>query len=256
MDWARKAVASVGPALHTGGMSGYGQFCPVAQALEVVGERWTLLVIRELLCGNYRFGEILHGVPLMSRSLLSQRLKTLEDGGLVERRERAAGNGHEYHLTAAGRELQPIVQGLGTWGQRWVRRDPGDRLDPVLLMWDLRRNLDPDRLPPRATVVMFWFRDQPGKKSRYWLKVERPEIELCLTNPGLEVELTVETTLRTMVDVWMGDRDVREAVRGGAIELKGAAGLTRTFPNWLLLSPFAKVPRPPVRASQGAQATG
>jgi DNA-binding HxlR family transcriptional regulator len=236
-------------------MSGYGQFCPVAQALEVVGERWTLLVVRELLCGNYRFGEILHGVPLMSRSLLSQRLKALEDCGLVERRTRAAGNGHEYHLTPAGRELQPIVHGLGTWGQRWVRRDPGDHLDPVLLMWDLRRNLDPARLPPRATVVMFWFRDQPGKKSRYWLRVERPEIELCLTNPGLEVELTVETTLPTMVDVWMGDRDVREAVRGGAIELKGAPGLTRTFPSWLLLSPFAKVERPAARPPQKRAAT-
>ena len=127
--------------------------------------------------------------------------------------------------------------GLGTWGQRWVRRKPGDELDPVLLMWDLRRNLDPERLPPRATVVMFWFRDQPGKRSRYWLRVERPEIELCLTNPGLEVELTVETTLRTMVDVWMGDRDVRDAVRGGAIELKGAARADPRVPELAAAQP-------------------
>jgi DNA-binding HxlR family transcriptional regulator len=225
-------------------MSGYGQFCPVAQALEVVGERWTLLVVRELLCGNYRFGEILNGVPLMSRSLLSQRLKALEDANLVERRARTAGTGHEYHLTAAGRELQPIVFGLGTWGQRWVHRKQKEDLDPVLLMWDLRRNLDLEHLPQQPTVVMFWFRDQPGKRSRYWLRIERPEIELCLTNPGLEVELTVETTLATMVDVWIGDRDVRDAVRDGAIELKGSPGLTRSFPRWLLLSPFAKVELP------------
>jgi DNA-binding HxlR family transcriptional regulator len=224
-------------------MSVYGQFCPVAQALEVVGERWTLLIVRELLTGNYRFGEILHGVPLMSRSLLSQRLKALEDAGLVERRERAAGNGHEYLLTPAGQELRPIVSGLGNWGQRWVRRQPKDKLDPVLLMWDLRRNLDLRRLPERSIVVMFWFRDLPGKRSRYWLKVERPEVEVCLTNPGVEVELTVETTLRTMVDVWMGDRDVREAVRGGSIALKGPSALATTFPSWLLLSPFAKVER-------------
>lgn len=237
-------------------MSGYGQFCPVAQALEVIGERWTLLVIRELLCGNYRFGEILHGVPLMSRSLLSQRLKALEDGGLVERQARAAGNGHEYHLTPAGRELQPIVFGLGTWGQRWVRRKPTDHLDPVLLMWDLRRNLDPERLPRHPTVVMFWFRDQPGKKSRYWIRVEWPEVELCLTNPRLEVELTVETTLRTMVDVWTGDRDVREAISGGEIELKGAPEVTRAFPSWLLLSPFAKVERPAAPAAWRPRATG
>lgn len=233
------------------GMSVYGQFCPVAQALEVVGERWTLLIVRELLCGNYRFGEILHGVPLMSRSLLSQRLKALEDADLVERRERAGGNGHEYCLTPAGEELRPVVHGLGNWGQRWARRKPTDKLDPVLLMWDLRRNLDLQRLPERPTVVMFWFRDQPGKRSRYWLRVERPEIELCLTNPGLDVELTVETTLRTMVDVWLGDRDVGDAVGGGEIALKGAPALTRAFPKWLLLSPFAHVER--VREPESAR---
>ena len=165
-------------------MSVYGQFCPVAQALEVVGERWTLLIVRELLCGNYRFGEILHGVPLMSRSLLSQRLKTLEDAGLVERRERAAGNGHEYLLTPAGQELRPIVFGLGTWGQRWARRKPSDKLDPVLLMWDLRRNLDPRRLPERSTVVMFWFRDLPGKRSRYWLQGRPPRDRAVPDQPG------------------------------------------------------------------------
>jgi DNA-binding HxlR family transcriptional regulator len=226
-------------------MSVYGQFCPVAQALEVVGERWTLLIVRELLCGNYRFGEILNGVPLMSRSLLSQRLKALEEANLIERRERAGGAGHEYHLTEAGQELRPIVMGLGSWGQRWVRRKPKDKLDPVLLMWDLRRNLDARHLPAHPTVVMFWFRDVSVERSRYWLKVERPEIELCLTNPGLEVELTVETTLRTMVAVWMGDRDVSEAVGDGQIALKGPAKLTRAFPRWLLLSPFAKVERAP-----------
>jgi DNA-binding HxlR family transcriptional regulator len=225
-------------------MSVYGQFCPVAQALEVVGERWTLLIIRELLNGNYRFGEILHGVPLMSRSLLAQRLKALEDAGLIERRARAGGSGHEYTLTPAGEELRPIVQGLGTWGQRWVRRNPKDKLDPGLLMWDLRRNLDTRRFPERTTVVMFWFRDVRGARSRFWLKVERPDVELCLTNPGLDVELTVETTLRTMVDVWMGDRDVLEAVGSGQIALRGAPELARAFPRWLLLSPFAKVERP------------
>jgi DNA-binding HxlR family transcriptional regulator len=219
----------------------YGQFCPVAQALDLVGERWTLLVIRELLCGNYRFSELMNGVPLMSRSLLSQRLKSLEDAGLVERHLRE-GATFEYRLTQAGRELAPVVVGLGVWGKRWVRRKlTAEELDPVLFMWDLRRRLDVERIPKSPTVVMFWFRDLAAKRCRYWLRAERPEIELCLTNPGFDVSLTVETTLRTMVDVWMGERKVQEAVRSGAIELKGSALLTRAFPKWLLLSSFAEV---------------
>src|SRR5512138_1167097 len=119
-------------------MISYGQFCPVAQALEIVGERWTLLVIRELLCGNYRFNQILNGVPLMSRSLLAARLRSLEDAGLVVRRERDDGKGTEYCLTAAARELEPIVMGIGVWGQRWARRElRQEEYDPVLLMWDI-----------------------------------------------------------------------------------------------------------------------
>jgi DNA-binding HxlR family transcriptional regulator len=232
-------------------MSTYGQFCPVAQALEIVGERWTLLIVREILCGNYRFSEILNGVPLMSRSLLAQRLKTLEQAGVVERRARDAG-GFEYRVTAAGRELEPVVSGLGAWGQRWARRRlEAESLDPVLLMWDLRRRLDPERLPECETVVMFWFRDLPSKRSRYWLRIARPEVELCMTNPGLEVALTVETTLRTMIEVWMGDRDAQDAVRAGVIELTGAPRLSRAFPSWLLLSPFAKIERPVSAATTG-----
>jgi DNA-binding HxlR family transcriptional regulator len=219
-------------------MTGYGQFCPVAQALELVGERWTLLVVRELLCGNYRFGELMHGLPLISRSVLSQRLKTLEAAGIIDH------DGTVYQLTPAGRELEPVVMGLGTWGQRWTKgKFDAKDLDPVLMMWDLRRHMDVERLPEDHTVVRFWYRDQPAKRSRFWLRIERPEVDLCLTNPGFEVQLSIETTLRTMVDVWMGNRDLREALQTGAIELAGAPGLVKTFPRWLLLSPFAKVER-------------
>jgi DNA-binding HxlR family transcriptional regulator len=227
-------------------MPGYGQFCPVAQALDLVGERWTLLIVRELLCDNYRFNELLNGLPLISRSLLSQRLKRLEDAALVERHERQDRDkrGVEYRLTRAGRELEPIVMGLGNWARRWVRHPLSmDDLDPVLMMWDLRRRLDAERLPAEPTVIKFWFRDLTPKISRYWLCIDRPEVELCLTNPGLDVALTVETKLRTMVEVWLGDRDVNEAVRAGAIELTGQPKLTRVFPSWLLLSSFAEVPR-------------
>lgn len=221
-------------------MRSYGQFCPVAQALEIVGERWTLLIIRELLCGNYRFGELLNGVPLIPRSLLSQRLKSLEESGLVMRHGRSAGAGFEYRLTEAGRGLQEVVMGLGFWGQQWARAKlTSEQLDPVLLMWDMRRRLDLARLPSERTVVMFWFRDLPAKRSRYWLCVERPDVELCLTNPGFDVTLTVETKLRTMVEVWMGERNIKQALAEKSIELAGPGALTRVFPNWLLLSSFA-----------------
>jgi len=234
-------------------MTTYGQFCPVAQALELVGERWTLLVVRELLCGNYRFGEIMHGLPLISRSVLAQRLASLEDAGLVERRERAGGSGFEYGLAPAGRELEGIVTGLGTWGRRWIKqRLSAKDLDPVLLMWDLRRRLDPERLPREPTMVMFWFHDLPAKRSRYWLRVEHPHVELCLTNPGFEVALTVETKLRVMAEVWMGERTATDAVESGALELKGPPALTRAFPSWLLLSPFAPIERADSNAASTA----
>jgi DNA-binding HxlR family transcriptional regulator len=222
-------------------MISYGQFCPVAQALEIVGERWTLLIIRELLCGNYRFGQILNGVPLMSRSLLAQRLRALEEAGLVVR------VGTEYRLTECARELEPIVMGLGTWGQRWARRDyRKEELDPVLLMWDLHRNLHLERLPDQETVVSFWLRDVQSKKSRYWLRIAKPEVELCLTNPGFEEKLRVQTTVRTLADVWMGNRSLSQALKSKAIELDGTPQLVRDFPKWLKLNVFS--PITPARA--------
>jgi DNA-binding HxlR family transcriptional regulator len=231
-------------------MINYGQFCPVSQALELVGERWTLLIIRELMCGNYRFGQILNGVPLMSRSLLAQRLKQLEDDGLIERKQLGPARTQiEYHLTPAARELEPIVMGLGVWGQRWARRETRkEDLDPVLLMWDMHRHLHVDRLPEKQTVVMFWFRDVPAKKSRYWLRMQPPEVELCLTNPGFGENLRVETTLRTFVEVWMGDRPLDKALRDKTIEIGGDSKLAREFPKWLKLSPFARIERPPAEA--------
>ncbi len=216
----------------------------MAQALHVVGERWSLLIVRELLCGNYRFSEIMLGLPLIPRSVLAQRLKSLEEAGLIQRSVReGAGRVPVYQLTDAGRELEPVVMGLGVWGQRWARRttEKAD-LDPVLMMWDMRRGLDVERLPEQPTTVAFWYRDVPAKRSRYWLRIDRPEIELCLTNPGTPVDLKVETTIRIMVDVWMGYRDLKEALRSKAIELEGPSQLTRAFPTWLLLNPLAKVP--------------
>lgn len=226
-------------------MGKYGQFCPVSQAAEVIAERWTPLVIRELLSGSRRFNDIQRGVPLMSSALLSERLKTLERCGVVERKPVPGGRAHEYHLTRAGEELRPWVELMGVWGQRWVRRGvtPEDA-DPALLMWDMRRNIDVERLPDQRVVVYFAFRGAPKGKRSWWLVLTRPEPDLCLHDPGYGVNLTVRTDAVTMAGVWIGDLDLAGAIRSRLVVLEGPSHLRRTFPDWLKLSPLAGVERP------------
>jgi DNA-binding HxlR family transcriptional regulator len=225
-------------------MRGYGQVCPVAQAAELLTERWTPLVIRELLAGSRRFNDIQRGVPLMSSALLSERLKTLERFGVVERRPIVGGRGHEYGLTTAGEELRPWVELMGVWGQRWVRREvTPEEADPALLMWDMRRNINVDRLPDRRIVVRFSFRGAPKRKRSWWLILARPEPDLCLTDPGFGVDLTVRTDAVTMAEVWVGDLDLAGAIRSRRIVLEGSSHLMRAFPGWLRLSPLTEVAR-------------
>ena len=228
-------------------MRGYGQFCPVAKACEVVAERWTPLVLRELFCGSYRFNDLHRGVPLMSRSLLTQRLRALEDAGVLARRRGAQGT-WEYALTPAGEELRPVVEQLGAWGQRWARRGvaPED-LDAGLVMWDVRRRLRKDRLPSRRVVVRFEFRSVPrGQANRrvWWLVADRGEADLCLTDPGFEEDLHVEADLGAFTLVWTGRRAFGDALRAGQIRLEGPRDLARAFPGWLALSTFASIPSP------------
>lgn len=219
-------------------MKSYGQFCPVAQALELLAERWTLLIVRELLCGSTRFNDILRGVPLMSRTLLSQRLKTLENAGVVVRDARA-GN-PEYHLTPAGEDLMPVVQSLGVWGKRWAGGElPEEQLDPSLLMWDMHRRIDVEAVKASKVVVRFDFADQRKAQQRYWLHIKRGEVDVCYTNPGYEVDLVVSTDVRTLTEVWMGRYSFREAQRDDRIRLDGPSTLQRQFPKWLQLSTFA-----------------
>lgn len=227
--------------------STYGQFCPVAQASEVVAERWTPLVLRELLCGSRRFNEVHRGVPRMSPSLLSKRLRGLRRAGLVERCELDDG-GTGYRLTPAGEALRPVVEALGTWGKRWLR--PGvrrDDLDASLLMWDLRRRVRGDALPDHRVVVHFRFRGAEKGKRRWWLVLEPGEQpDLCLHDPGYGVNLTVDADLATFTEVWLGDLPLAEALDrddGSAVELTGPTHLRRAFPSWLRLSLFAGVER-------------
>jgi DNA-binding HxlR family transcriptional regulator len=222
-------------------MRGYGQFCPIAKASEVLAERWTPLVLRELLCGSHSFNDLLRGVPLMSRTLLSKRLKELEQAGVVERQAVPGKHHSTYHLTEAGEELRPIIMSLGDWGQRWARsRYTREDLDPRLLMWDIHRSVDLERVPEGRTVVQFSFPDVPRKElRRSWLVFDPPEVEVCYKDPGFVVDLMATVPLRTLTMIWMGDAPFDGATD---LELQGPRQLVRDFPCWLKLSAFAGTP--------------
>lgn len=210
-------------------MSGYGQFCPVSRAAEVLCQRWTLLILREMLVGSNRFNEIRRGVPTCSPALLSKRLRELESAGVVEH---DAGKA-TYTLTEAGRELFPMVQFLGEWGHRWVRtRYDQDELDPGLLLWDVRRYLRPGAFGDRRVVVQFTFPAMPARRRYYWVVDDGRDVDLCLTDPGLPVDLEIEADLRTLTQVWMGDDRFEPAVAAGRIRVVGPRHLTRAIPLW------------------------
>jgi DNA-binding HxlR family transcriptional regulator len=219
----------------------YGQFCPVAMAAEIVCSRWTALVLRELLCGTTRFNDLRRGVPLMSPSLLSKRLKDLEDAGIVVAVPTGQRGSSDYKLTAAGEDLRPVVMSLGIWGQRWVESSLSlKNLDPSLLMWDMRRHLDPTPLPPRRCTIGFLFPELESNKQSWWLVVDGGTVDLCSTDPGFEVDLFVRSSLRSMTAVWMGLSTVQNEVDAGQIDLIGDRSVARSMQTWLGLSPFAK----------------
>lgn len=223
-------------------MEGYGQFCPLALASEIVGERWTPLVLRELILGARRFNEIHRGVPRMSPSLLSRRLRTLEKVGIIERQR--TGGRTEYVLTDAGRELAPTLESLAVWGKRWLPATLSeDRADPDLVMWDMHRRMNLDRMPDGRTVIQFEFPDQPRPKQRRWIVGGTGGVEFCITDPGFEVDLFVITDSRTITRVWYGDLDLARAIRDGSIRLHGPRRLCDAFPSWLQLNVLADVPR-------------
>ncbi|MGD1095917.1 MAG: winged helix-turn-helix transcriptional regulator [Bryobacteraceae bacterium] len=220
---------------------GYGQFCPVAKAAEIFAERWTPLVLRELIVGSQRFNELRRGLPLMSSALLSQRLKELEYAGIVEHRSGARKNA-EYHLTEAGQELRPIIEALGFWGARWMRsRLTNEDYDPSLLMWDIRRNLDVQRLPEgQRTVIEINLHGAEPAVRRWWLVVDAGEVDLCMKDPGYEVSLRLSAELRAMVDVWTGRQSMDAAMRAGKLTFEGSRTLASSFRKCLKLSPFAR----------------
>ena len=218
----------------------YGQFCPVAMAAEIVCSRWTALVVRELLCGTTRFNHLRRGVPLMSPSLLSKRLKELEEAGVIVTVPTGQPGIVDYRLTEAGEDLRPVVMSLGIWGQRWVESSLSlKNLDPSLLMWDMRRSLDPTPLPTRRVTISFIYPDAPPAKQGWWLVIDGPSVDLCSTNPGYEIDLYVRAALRSMTSVWMGMSTVEAEIKAGQIDLIGDRKLAGSMQRWLGLSPFA-----------------
>jgi DNA-binding HxlR family transcriptional regulator len=208
----------------------YGSFCPVAQGAEIVAQRWVPLILREIMVGYHRFNEIRRALPLISPSVLSQRLKLLEDAGVISRQEDREGV--TYHLSIAGEELRPIIDALGLWARKWVTRDyRPEELDPAVLMWSLRRHVVPAQFPPGRTVLHVLLDGAPRPRRYWWIVVQRnPEdVDVCMTDPGHPVALTITAKLRAMVDVLMGDAQLADSMRQRLIAVEGERQLVRRF---------------------------
>lgn len=227
-------------------MAGYGQFCPVARASEIFAERWTPLILREILSGHHHFSEILKGLHRISPSLLGQRLKSLERVGVIEARPNPIGRGSTYHLTAAGSQLAELVKALGIWGQSWLDIQP-QHLDSDVLMWAILTHLNLERLPAERRVARFEFRDE---KRRYWLVLKRDDPEVCYSYPGFGDDLVFRTDLEALTRVYLGQLRLADARNCGVLEIEGPRELVRGVADWFPVSSFAPHARPVVYDSR------
>ncbi len=212
-------------------MTSYGQFCPVAKPMEVLDERWTMLIVRELLSGSSRFNELRRGLPRMSPALLTTRLRSLERVGLVRRS--TIGGHASYELTESGRELRAVVQSLGLWGLRWIGELGDKDLDPHLLFFDISRTISLDDWPRSRTVLAFRFSDVERSIADWWFVVSADEVDVCDQDPGFEIAATVETSLRTLTRLWRGDIGWNNAIGAGEVALIGPEHVRRSIPQWL-----------------------
>ena len=219
----------------------YGQYCPVARAAEILADRWTVLIIRELLADINQFNELERGLPHVSRTLLTERLRRLEQTGILVRRVAPRGKPTEYRLTQAGYELQKLIDLLGEWGARWAFGDPRpNELDPIVLLWWMRRRVCVESLGKRRVVIQFNF---GGPKGTYWLLIEPADISVCLKHPGFEVDVIVSAEILAFYRVWLGRVSLSEALRKGQIQLSGTPADIRGFPHWFTWSPMADTVR-------------
>lgn len=223
-------------------MQKYNQYCPVARASEIVADRWTLLIVRELILGSHRFNEIERGLPGVSRSLLASRLRDLETAGVLERLPAAQSNVAEYHLAEAGRDLKPVVEAMGAWGVRWAFGEPKlEELDAGLLIWRIHQRIDRELLPERRIVVEFDFTGPRGR--RVWLVLEPREVSVCVTPPRFDADLVVRADLACFYRVWLGQIEYDTARRCGSVVVEGPPTLARQLPRWFQWSPMARFVR-------------
>lgn len=235
-------------------MPDYGNYCPVAMGSEVVADRWTPLIVRELVLGNTRFNDIARAMPGISRSLLVQRLRHLEAKGVLVTWPSPTGRGSEYHLTPAGRDLERVLDSLGRWAIEWLFDDfrPHD-VPATTLMWWMHRRVDPSAFPPRRTVVEF--RHTAPDPQTIWLVLERSEVSVCMQHPGYEVDLVASATTGTFADVFQGYCSWREAVDAGRVTVAGSPKLAAALPTWFRWSPWADATRERAeRAARGDSA--
>ncbi|MCK1739816.1 helix-turn-helix transcriptional regulator [Bradyrhizobium sp. 139] len=223
-------------------MHRYGQYCPVARAAEILADRWTVLIVRELLADVNHFNELERGLPHMSRTLLAGRLRRLQQAGVLERRGASRGKQTEYRLTCAGRDLQSIIDQFGGWGARWAFGDPRpNELDPVVLLWWMRRRVRFEAVGKRRVVIQFDFGG--GPRQPYWLLIERADVSVCLKNPGFDIDVIVSTDIVAFYRVWLGSISFSEALHRQQVRLDGTPADVRAFSGWFAWSPMADTVR-------------
>jgi DNA-binding HxlR family transcriptional regulator len=220
----------------------YRQFCPIAKSLEILGEKWTLLVIRELLMGGSRFNELQRGLGSMSPALLSKRLESLVEHNLIVRRKNPGERGYSYYPTEQAKELMPVLEAFGAWGLRWMKENLVDEdYDVEFLMLYLERSIVPENLVGKETVIHFHFTDL-SVHPRWWIVVQGDSVEVCCKDPGKDVDIYFTTKASTMTNVWLGHRSYRSVIDNGELQLIGPSRLTRTVPKWMTVCGFSELP--------------
>jgi len=220
----------------------YGQFCPIAKATEIVGEKWTILIIREILMGGSRFSQLQRGLTMISPAVLTKRLRALEDVGLIVKKRIPGQRGFEYLPTESCQELLPILIQLGNWGVRWTRQNLCDSdYDVGLLMLYLQRSIVPTALPGNETSIRFHFTDLE-EMPNWWILVDGDEVDVCTSDPGRDVDVFFTTTVRTMTDVWMKQKTYRAAIKADELSVVGPRALTRNITSWLEDCIFSGLP--------------